>query len=295
MSTPRFPNFRVSRDISLNNLIVTQTSIENADIANLTNNVLGAASTNNGLQNDDIQQQVKLNNHRNFMIDNTIAQLTVPLALPTFPGGRTVTFNNNTASTSLDIYVTEGYPNAAAPTIIPGGAAVAPGGGTVIWPIPTIAGWNGNFTAFPTGSSVLTGASLAEFGFNQLWSGATPPLRDTFDISTVPPGIGTLCNDGPHGFPPPFPPDPAGSNPNCVYFSLQSGFSTQQSQGYNLGIRIIPPAGALPSATVTCTQSNGDSPGSIGYPNDTAFPKQQTIELTGNYTVDFLDPVIPLP
>lgn len=287
-------NFGVRRDAVFDSLIVTQSSITNAEIGDLSNNVLETAAINNGLQYDDIQQQVKLNNHRNFMISNTIAQLTVPLPLPAFPGGRMVTFNNNTSATTLDIYVTEGYPNAAPPTIIPGGAAVAPGG-TVMWPIPTVAGWNGNFTTFPTGSSVLSGASLAEFGFNQLQSGAVPPLRDTFDISTVPPGIGTLCNDGPHGFPPPFPPDPPGTNPNCVYFSLQSGFSTQQSQGYNVGIRIIPPAGSLPSATVTCIESNGDSPGSVGYPNDTAFPKQQTIELTGSYTVDFLDPVIPLP
>ncbi len=294
MGSP-FPNFSVRRDVVFDNLRVTQSTLTNAEIADLTNNVLDTAAINNGLQYNTTQEQIKLNDHRNFMISNTIAQLTVPLALPTFPGGRTVTFNNNTSATTLDIYVTEGYPNAAPPTIIPGGTAVAPGAPSVVWPIPTTAGWNGNFTAFPTGSSVLSGASLAEFGFNQLQSGAVPPLRDTFDISTVPPGIGTLCSDGPHGFPPPFPPDPPGSNPNCVYFSLQSGFSTQQSQGYNVGMRIIPPAGSLPSATVTCIESDGDSPGSIGYPNDTAFPKQQTIELTGSYTVDFLDPVKVLP
>nr|QBK86122.1 MAG: hypothetical protein LCMAC101_07170 [Marseillevirus LCMAC101] len=292
MVEPLFPDFSVSRDATLNNLNVTHSAI-----TNLTNIVLGTSTVNDGLQYDDIQQQVKLNNHRNFMIDNTITQLTVPLPLPTFPGGRTVTFNNMTSATTLDIYVTEGYPNAKGATIIPGGSAVAPGAPGVVWPIPTTAGWNGNFTMFPTGDPVTVGASLAEFGFNQLWSGAVPPLRDTFDISTVPPGIGTLCSDGPHGFPPPFPPKPHGSNPNCVYFSLQSKFSTQQSQGYNVGMRIIPPAGSLMFATVTCTQSNGDSPDSVGYPNDTAFPKQQTIELTmtGSYTVDLLDPVLALP
>ena len=62
--------------------------------------------------------------------------------------------------------------------------------------------------------------------------------------------------------------------------------------GYNIGIQIIPPSGSLPSQTVICTSVDGDSPNSIGYPNDTAFPKQQTIECTGNYIVNFLDPVV---
>jgi hypothetical protein len=61
-----------------------------------------------------------------------------------------------------------------------------------------------------------------------------------------------------------------------------------------VGIRVTPPAGSLPSSVVTVTQTDGDSPDSIGYPNDTAYPKQQTIELTGNYVVDFLDPVVSL-
>lgn len=276
----------MTTDALVANATIENAVIQDAEITNLTNEALATASTNNGLQFDDIQQSTALNNHRNFMISNTIAQLSVPLPLPTFPAGRTVTFNNTTASTTLDVYVTEGYPKATAPVII---ATIGPAGGTTTWPIPTTAGWNGNFSAFPTGSpAVLSGATLAEFGFNQLCSGCVPPLRETFDISTVPPGIGTRCNDGPHGFPP--------NTQNCVFFSRQSGFSTQQSFGYNVGIRIVPPAGSLPSATVTCTQTNGDSPDSVGYPNDTAFPKQQTIELVvAGYTVDFLDPVLALP
>ncbi len=284
-----FPDFSVSRDSTLNNLTVTRSTTENAAINTLSNDVLGTSSINNGLQYNDIQQQVKLNDHRNFMIDNTLSNLISGGVFDAFPAGRTVTFNNMSSST-LDIYVTVGYPNAKGATIITGGTAVAPGAPGVIWPIPTTAGWSGNFTVFPTGDPVTVGATLAEFGFNQLWTIGPPSMRDTFDISTVPPGIGTLCSDGPHGFPPPFPPNPAGSNPNCVYFSLQSGFSTQQSQGYNVGMRIIPPTGT----TVTCTESNGDSPDSVGYPNDTAVPKQQTIELTGSYTVDLLDPVLAL-
>jgi hypothetical protein len=234
-----------------------------------------------------IQIGVKTDAYQNFLVSNLYAQLGA--SLPSLPTGRSILFQNQTASTTLDIYLTEGYPNATPATIIAGGSAVAPGS-SVTWPIPPVQGWNGNFTAFPSGSAWVYGATLAEFGLNQLWSGFTPPLRDTFDISTVPPGIGTQCNNGPHGFPP--------NTNNCVYFSEQSGFSTQQSYGYNVGIQIVPPTGgSLPSQVVTCTSSNGLSPDSIGYPNDTAFPKQQTIQCQtgGNYTVNFLDPVIALP
>jgi hypothetical protein len=162
---------------------------------------------------------------------------------------------------------------------------------SVVWSIPVIQGWNGNFTAFPTGTPSLAGGTIAEFGLNQLWSGFVPALRDTFDISTVPPGIGTLCNDGPHGFPP--------NTNNCVYFSQQSGFGTQQSYGYNIGIQIIPPStGSLVSQPVACVGVLGNSTNSIGFPNDTAYPKQQTIEClsapAGNYVVNFLDPVVSL-
>jgi hypothetical protein len=246
---------------------------------------------NDGLQFDNIQQQVKLNNYQNFLLTNLYTQLALGTPLPSIPTGRSITFQNMTAATTLDIYLTQGYPSAIPATIITGGVAVPPGS-SVVWPVPITQGWNGNFTAFPSGTPSVAGATLAEFGLNQLWSGFTPPLRDTFDISTVPPGIGTLCNNGPHGFPP--------NTNNCVYFSRQSGFSTQQSFGYNVGIQIVPPStGSLPSQIVTCTGTNGDSPNSIGFPNDTAFPKQQTIECLaapqGNYTVNFLDPVVAIP
>lgn len=240
---------------------------------------------------NDIQEQAKSNNYQNFLVSNLYAQLALGTGPPALPTGRSILFQNHTSSTTLDIYVTEGYPTATPATIITGGAAVAPGG-SASWSIPVIQGWNGNFTAFPSGSASVPGATIAEFGLNQLWSGATPPLRDTFDISTVPPGIGNLVNNGPHGFPP--------QTNNAVYISRQSGFSTQQSYGYNIGIQIVPPStGSLPSQIVTCTQPDGLSTGSIGYPNDTAFPKQQTIEClpapAGNYTVNFLDPVVAIP
>jgi hypothetical protein len=281
---------------------ILDAEIDNADILdatikNLNNETLGTATTNNGLQFNDIQQSIQLNDHRAFMLSNTLNALTAwagppaPNPLPMWSAGRTVSISNNTASTTLDIYVTEGYPNATGPVFV---VTMAPGDPAFPWPIPTTAGWNGNFSAFPTGSSVvLSGATLAEFGFNQFWHGATPPLRETFDISTVPPGIGTLCSDGPHGFPP--------DTNNCVFYSRQSGFSTQQSFGYNIGVEIVPPAivgPVLPAGvTVTCTQSNGDSPDSVGYPNDTAAPKQQTIDYstTLGYMLNFLDPVVTIP
>ena len=119
MANPIFPNFSVRNDGVFNNLIA-----RSAQINNLTNNVTSTSSLNNGLQFQNIQDQVKINNHRNFMINNTIAQITAGLPLPIFPGGRTVTINNMTSVTTLDIYLTEGYPNAIPPTIIAGGAAV---------------------------------------------------------------------------------------------------------------------------------------------------------------------------
>lgn len=306
----------ISSNATIGNANIVSASIEDANIENLTSDELQTSTTNNGLQFDNIQRFMGMNtspendlsvnaqrgvesssNHRNFMIHNLLTEVATAGSLGAiqdslkFPGvGRMVTFNNLTSATTIDIYVTVGYPNAQAPTIIPGGGAVAPGAPSVMWPIPDTPGWSGNFTAFVTGCPVNSGSTLAEFGFNQLWSGATPPKRETFDISTVPPGIGTLCNNGPHGFPP--------GTQNCVYFSRQSGFNTQQSFGYNIGMRITPPTSMapLPSQTVTCIQSDGDCPQSIGYPNDTAYPKQQTIEWIEDegYTVDFLDPVVPL-
>ena len=288
---------------SIENLIIKDGSegdvLTNIEGVGRWSNSLITSTLNNGLQFDNIQQQVGRDQHHSFVLSNLYTQLASGMPPPVIPAGRTITINNGTAATTLDIYVTEGYPTAKAATIIPGGTAVAPGG-SVIWAIPVVSGWNGNFTAFPTGSPWTSGASLAEFGLNQLWSGAVPPLRDTVDISNVPPGIGTQCNDGPHGFPPPFPPDLPGDNPNCVYFSLTSGFSAQQSKGYNIGMQIIPPVSIIlpPAQTVTAISPDGNSPESIGYPNDTAVPKQQTIDclaVGGDYVLNLLDPVFPLP
>jgi hypothetical protein len=77
---------------------------------------------------------------------------------------------------------------------------------------------------------------------------------------------------------------------------MASGFTGQKAYSYNVGAQIIPTStgGLLPTQMVICTDTDGDCAQSIGYPNDTAFPKQQTGGATGSYTVNFLDPVVSL-
>jgi hypothetical protein len=99
-------------------------------------------------------------------------------------------------------------------------------------------------------------------------------MRDTFDISTVPGGLGSCCKNGPRSA--------------AVAQSMASGFTGQKAYSYNVGAQIIP------TSTGICTDTDGDCAQSIGYPNDTAFPKQQTGGATGSYTVNFLDPVVSL-
>jgi hypothetical protein len=193
--------------------------------------------------------------------------------------GRTITFNNNTSATNLDLYLTVGGTNPLPLTKL----ATINTSGSFMWPIPEIHNWTGNFTTLPAGASIPkfnAGPTIAEFGFNQVWSGFVPEIRDTFDISTVPSGIGTGANDGPRSL--------------VVQLSRDAGFSIQQSFNYNVGVQIVPPAGVLPVQTVTCNVTDGNSPDSITFPNDTAFPKQQTAEALGSYIVNLIDPVVSL-
>lgn len=217
---------------------------------------------------------------------NSIFQILAANALLTaLPTGRTITFNNNTTATNLDLYLTVGGDHPEPLTKI---TTINYGGPAFVWDIPEEYNWNGNFTTMPAGVSppqYNAGPTIAEFGLNQVWAGATPDLRDTIDISTVPAGIGTGLNNGPRSA--------------VVAASRKAGFSVQQSYNYNVGVQIVPPVGGpivLPQAvTVTCTETNGDSADSIGYPNDTAVPKQQTRDAIGNYIVNFLDPVVTVP
>lgn len=194
------------------------------------------------------------------------------------PVGRKITFTNNTASTTLVLYLTEGYPSPSGPAPI---ATIAPTASHE-WHIPSVNGWNGNFRAFPVGQTLVAGSTQFEIGVNQFVSGQTL-LRDTFNISTVPPGLGTKAANGPRSY--------------AVSVSLAAGYSQQQAYGYNVGMRVTPPASPpsppiiLPTQQVACTSTNGDCGGSVGFPNDTAFPKQQTGYAFGNYLVELLDPV----
>lgn len=224
----------------------------------------------------------------------SLAQINTALGLlghpnsgyPPIVPGRTITFNNMTASQNLDLYLTVGGTN---PKPITQLTTLTAGGAPYVWAISdTLYNFQGNFTTMPAGVAppqYNAGPTLAEFGLNQVWKGATPELRDTFDISTVPPGIGTCCNNGPRSA--------------AVQASLNAGFTQQQAYNYNVGIQIMPPVGGgiiLPQAVnVTCTDTNGDCAQSIGFPNDTANPKQQTRDALGNYVVNFLDPVVSLP
>ena len=89
---------------------------------------------------------------------------------------------------------------------------------------------------------------------------------------------------------------PDGPRDAVVALSFSEGYTVQHSRGYNYGMRIAYSGTAIdpitePVVTVDCIDITGNCPGSIGYPNDTAYPKQQTVYGDGSYIVDFLDPV----
>ena len=216
-------------------------------------------------------------------LDNIFNALALGGLIDPITPSRTITFNNTTSATPLDLYLTVGGGNPQPITGIALGMAV---GGSHIYPISNTGyNWSGNFTAMPAGippPQYNAGPTIAEFGLNQVWSGAIPPLRDTFDISTVPAGIGSTLNNGPRSA--------------VVAKSQAAKFSVQQSYNYNFGVSITPPTSVVLPQTVmvTCIDTNGDCAQSIGYPNDTALPKQQTTDATGNYIVDFIDPVVSL-
>lgn len=108
------------------------------------------------------------------------------------PEGRTVTFNNN-SGVSLDLFLTVGAPNPSGPTFL----QEITNGGSYEWEIPTEHGWNGNFTTQEHDADYVVGRTIFELGVNQSIPQNTF-LRDTFDISTVPPTIPAPdCNNGP--------------------------------------------------------------------------------------------------
>lgn len=252
----------------------------------INNNTQNSNNNATNLAVNDRPYITNLNYSNNFsefgnLVDNLYRAAAAGDQPPQIPSGRTITFNNNIALTNIDLYLTVGGLNPKPLTLI--AANIPANGGSHVWNIPLVYGWTGNFTAMPAGTAppkYNAGPTIAEFGLNQFWHSATPPLRDTFDISTVPPGIGGSVNNGPRLA--------------AVAASVAAGFSQQQAYNYNIGIQIIPPAGILQTQTVTCTATDGNSINSIGYPNDTAYPKQQTGVASGNYTVNFVDPVVKI-
>ena len=220
------------------------------------------------------------------VLTNIYNVLSLNNLVPILKPGRTITFNNNTLSTALDLYLTVGGINPQNPQLI----ATIDIGNSFVWPIPsnpaTSYGWNGNFRLMPSGQQLIDGTTIIEFGFNQVWATSTPDLRDTVDISTVPPGIPKSVSDGPRSA--------------AVAASQASGFTQQQSFSYNVGVQMIPPPQTsvppLPDlVTVICIETDGSCPDSIQYPNDVALPKTQIGDALGNYIVNLLDPVVSLP
>ena len=218
-------------------------------------------------------------------IDNIYTTLALSGLIDPIAQNRTITFNNTTTSTDLDLHLQIGGTN---PQALTGVATMTVGGAPFVYPISNTK-YNVplTFTAMPAGvppPPFNGGPTLVEFGVNQVWKGFTPEMRDTFDISTNPPGLGACCRDGPRSA--------------AVAASRASGFTGQRALSYNFGVQMVPPVGGpiiLPQAvTVICTDADGDCAQSVGFPNDTALPKQQTRDATGSYVVNFLDPVVSL-
>ena len=238
------------------------------------------------------------NETQNNGLQNILNLISSGATLPPMKKGRTITHINKT-NTDLDLYVTIGGLNPKPLTKI---VTLVHTSGSHVFDILDYSGtkpvgYNAsyNFNVLPKGDKIPThnaGPTLAEFGTNQIWASSTPDLRDTFDISCVPAGIGNLlCNDGQK------------CRDKAVNLSKKSGYTQQQAYNYNIGCKIVAPTGtqipsgnlASPSVTDSTAQFTSEA---IGFPLDTAIPKQQTgsaIEtIAGDYTVEWIDPIVSL-
>jgi len=261
--------------------------------------------------NTNTQQQIKLRdfNDKEFLSNARYQNLNLRSLTtisssngdtPIMIKGRTITHINNT-SIPLDLYMTQGGANPLPITLLTTLQPNGQNGDSYIFNIldydsstpPNPIGYNlsYNFNVLKSGDPIPqynAGPTLAEFGTNQIWSGFIPELRDTFDISCVPAGIGNLlCNNGQQ------------CRDQAVNLSFQAGYTQQQAYNYNVGCQIIPPSGtAIPTgnlSTVSVTDSTAPYLSqAIGYPLDTANPKQQTGSASGNYTVNWISPVVSL-
>jgi hypothetical protein len=252
----------------------------------------------NGIRDNNDKFFYKQNKTQNAGLQNILNLVANKETLPDMKTGRTITHTNKT-NINLDLYVTIGGLNPEPLTKI---ATLTKNGGSHVFNIldykdKKAIGYNAsyNFNVLPEGDKIPTynaGPTLAEFGTNQIWASSTPNLRDTFDISCVPAGIGNLlCKDGQK------------CRDKAVNLSKKSGYTQQQAYNYNVGCEIIPPNGIkIPSGnleTVNVIKSKAPySSDAIGFPLDTAVPKQQTgsaIETeAGNYSVIWKGPIVSL-
>lgn len=217
---------------------------------------------------------------------------------PQMEKGRKITHINKTSS-KLDLYLTIGGAKPQGIKLIAILEPTGKPGDTHIFDIldydtsgsPIGYNLSYNFNVLEAGKPIPkynAGPTLAEFGTNQIWAGFVPDLRDTFDISCVPAGIGNLlCNDG------------QVCRDNAVKLSVKAGYTQQQAYNYNVGCKIIPPTDTAISSgnlqTVSLTDPKAPySSQAIGYPLDTAVPKQQTSKASGTYTVEWIGPVVSL-
>lgn len=231
--------------------------------------------------NDPTQQQTLETNAPTMQQD--IADLLASYGLVSAStSGRSITFTNQ-SSEVVKLLVTLGAPVPGGPNLL---ATLTTSGtaATFEWNIPSTqdANYTFNVWAIPPPRQYTpsyNGYTEIEFGVNQTYPDPEN-LRDTFNISTVPPGIGSMFNDGPRAA-------------AVTYSNTTAGYSLQQSKGYNAGVAIIPPNNpTLPTQSVSCSQLDGDCPEAVTFPNDTASPKQQTGLAIGSYTVNILDPVV---
>jgi hypothetical protein len=143
---------------------------------------LGAPTRNNNGEYSDHDMLISIvNTLNNYGLMN----------YSTVYSGRTLTFiNNTTDSPSLELYVTVGGKGNTLTSL-----GVFQGTGeshAIVYEIPTTIGWTGNFQIWPVGflPTNQLGATLFEISVNdQVYNsqGQLLPLRDNWDISTVPP------------------------------------------------------------------------------------------------------------
>jgi len=188
----------------------------------------------NSIRDNNDKFFYKQNETQNAVSQSILNLVANKKPLPEMKTGRTITHTNKT-HINLDLYVTIGGLNPEPLTKI---ATLAKNGGSHVFHIldyKKAIGYNAsyNFNVLPEGDKIPkynAGPTLAEFGTNQIWASSIPDLRDTFDISCVPAGIGNLlCNDGQK------------CRNKAVDLSKKSGYTQQQAYNYNVGCEITPP------------------------------------------------------